>query len=64
MEWKSDNYRIKEPTSIQTGGGVQMQNRLVPYPCVVVKIQEVYLRSEESQSHRKAPPSPISSRFR
>ena len=36
-EWKSYNYGIKETTSIGLVGGVEMCNRLVPYPRLVDK---------------------------
>ena len=40
VEWKFNNYRIKETTSLQTvkrGIDVKTQNRLVSYPCGVDK---------------------------
>ena len=35
VEWKSDNYRIKETTSVHTGRGAEMWKGLVPHPHVV-----------------------------
>ena len=37
VEWKSENYRIKETTSIQTVGRHADTHGLVPHPCVVGK---------------------------
>ena len=38
VQWKSDNYRIRETTSTHTGRkGADAQNRLVSHPCVVDK---------------------------
>ena len=32
-----------------------MQNRLVPHPCMWIKIREEYLGNKESQPHTRAP---------
>ena len=55
VEWKSDNYGIKETTSIETGrrGGMDWSLTYVWW----TKIRGGYLRSKESQSHTR-PPSP------
>ena len=38
VEWKSDNYGIKENTSIQTGRRGRDLEGLAPYPHVVAKM--------------------------
>ena len=50
-EWKSDKYRIKETTSIQTGTGWSLIHMWW------IRIWEEYLWSEEPQPHTR-PPSP------
>ena len=47
---------LKKPHLLRLAGGAQMQNRLVPHPCVVEKkTQEGYLRSKDSQPHTGLP---------
>ena len=60
VERKSDNYGMKETTSIQTGRRGTDAQWAGHTPGVVNKNSEGYLRSEESQTHTR-PPSPGSS---
>ena len=52
-EWKSYNYRIKEGTTWRLVEGVETLSRPVPYPQVVDKNREEYLRSKGSQPHSR-----------
>ena len=55
--WKFNNQGIKEGTFIQTSRTGWDTEQAVPYPYVVDKNQEGYLRSKESKPHTR-PPSP------
>ena len=57
---KSDNYGIKETTSIQTGRRGADKEWAGP-TSVWIKIWEGYLRSEESQPHTRPAPAQGSS---
>ena len=58
VEWKSDNYRSKETTTIQTGRRGTDMEYVDPLIYVWwINIREGYLGNEESQPHTK-PPSP------
>ena len=54
VEWKADNYRIEETTSIQNGRRGTDMARAGPTP-MWTKILEGHLRSEESQTHIRPP---------
>ena len=54
VEWKSNNYRIEETTSSQTGRSGVDEEWSGSTP-TWIKIQEEYLRSEESQKHIRTP---------
>ena len=56
LEWKSDNYGIKEITSIQTGrrgGDVERADPTSTWGWR--KLQERHVVSEESQPHNRTP---------
>ena len=57
VEWKSDNYRIEEITSIQTGRRGADTEWAGP-TSTWIKIWEGYLGRQESQAHTRPPPHP------
>ena len=56
VEWKCDNYGIKETTSVQTGRRDRDTEQAGPHIDMRwLKIWEAYLGSEQSQPHTRPP---------